>query len=744
MSRKSSSRKAWPVWQALVRRELDLKFMGTILVVLSLLTLLSLLSLAHGRLANFWLNLLQRGFGAGVWGLPLAMGSLGFWVIIHAMEQVPSMSWQKPMGVLLLYLCFVVAIDLAPGRALMEVALLLSPAASSAGGWIGHWLGQQLQGRAGIQGSWLILAGLALTGIYMMQKMLCQRGLHVLWQGLQHLWQRMGEVPAQAHAPKSWPDTRLYRVLHWMRSLQVDTAPLGKWYGHWEQSYLSMLRQLRRQRPAGAQSVPSAPAHTGAIQTETPLAAPGPAAPSPAVMNSAPMALKPQADHIGLASRWQLPDLNLILEDRERQAESDEHIRERGTLLQDTLALSGVPASFEGAYRGPSVTQYLIRPGCTERLDSKGQTRLTRVEASQIARLQNELALAAQSVRIEASVPGTGYVGIEIPNTISHAVSLKALCRSQQFQAMDAELPLALGEDVRSQSIVADLARMPHLLIAGAAGTGKSACINAIITTLLLVHTPDTLRFLVVDPKRMERSAYNGIPHWLDTAVIGVEETEQSLDWCVQEMERRYRLLNQARARDIRRCNARRRMQGEAIMPYIVVIIDEMADLMRLAPQAVERSVCRLARMARTVGMHLIMATRRPSADVITGLIKANFPVRIAFAVASQTDSRVILNMPGAERLLGQGDMLFAAPDAARPERVQGTWVSDQEIHRMVAYWKAARRSRAQALAAEQALQAWLASPQAGEPPVPVLQATGGKAGGADTDTRPASIPSWH
>ena len=395
---------------------------------------------------------------------------------------------------------------------------------------------------------------------------------------------------------------------------------------------------------------------------------------------------------VGSLQEWKLPPLSAVLNDWERVSDSDELIRDQGRLIQETLALFGVPADFEGAYKGPSVTQYLIKPGYVDRKVGSEQQRI-KVKVAKIAALSNDLALAlaAPSVRIEAPIPGTNYVGVEVPNQASNVVGLKELMESETFVEMKGRLRIALGEDVKGTAVVSDLARMPHLLIAGATGSGKSVCINSIIACLLLTHTPDSLRLLMVDPKMVELSVYNGIPHLLSPVVTEVDKAAAVLFWAVKEMERRYNLFSKANARDLKRYNEHLQKNGEKPLPMIVVIVDEMADLMMAAPEEVEKHICRLAQMARAVGIHLIIATQRPSVDVITGLIKANFPARIAFAVTSQTDSRVILDVPGAERLLGRGDMLFMAPDASKLERIQGTYLSDDEINKLVRYWRGIR-----------------------------------------------------
>jgi S-DNA-T family DNA segregation ATPase FtsK/SpoIIIE len=275
-----------------------------------------------------------------------------------------------------------------------------------------------------------------------------------------------------------------------------------------------------------------------------------------------------------------------------------------------------------------------------------------------------------------------------VPNESVSLVALRDVLESEAFQRLKSPLRFALGQDVAGNPAAADLSAMPHLLIAGATGSGKSVAVNAIICGLLLNNTPDDLRLLMVDPKRVELTGYNGIPHLLAPVVVDLERVVGALQWVAREMDQRYQRLADNGARNIVDYNNRLAAQGENRLPYLVVIIDELADLMMLAPDETERTITRLAQLARATGIHLVISTQRPSVDVVTGLIKANFPARVAFAVASGVDSRVIIDQPGAERLLGQGDMLFQAPDAAAPVRLQGTFVSDPEIQRLVTFWR--------------------------------------------------------
>lgn len=299
------------------------------------------------------------------------------------------------------------------------------------------------------------------------------------------------------------------------------------------------------------------------------------------------------------------------------------------------------------------------------------------------------LALSAERLRIQAPVPGQSYVGIEVPNPRATVVRMRTLLQSKAFVGARSPLAIALGRDVSGRPVVADLAKMPHLLIAGATGSGKSVCITSIAACLAMNNTPEQLKMVMIDSKMVELVRFNGLPHLLGKVETDVKRILGVLQWVTLEMDRRYKMLELARARDIASYNRKmaRRKNGQ-LMPRLVVLIDELADLMMAAPEQTEHNLVRLAQMARATGIHLVVATQRPSTDVVTGLIKANFPARIAFAVASGVDSRVILDAPGAEHLLGRGDMLFLAPDASAPQRAQGVFVSDREIDRLIDYWQ--------------------------------------------------------
>jgi S-DNA-T family DNA segregation ATPase FtsK/SpoIIIE len=382
---------------------------------------------------------------------------------------------------------------------------------------------------------------------------------------------------------------------------------------------------------------------------------------------------------------WVLPDIPEILnigQDVEPNEEFDQH---RAKIIEDTLESFGAPGQVVEVNRGPTITQFGVEP---DFIEVRGQKR--RVRVSKITSLADDLALAlaARRIRMEAPVPGKGYIGVEVPNEEIALVALRDAIQDPQFKRLKSPLRFSLGRDVSGAAFAADLAEMPHLLVAGTTGSGKSVCVNALISCFLLHNTPDDLRMIMVDPKRVELSGYDGIPHLLAPVVVELERVVGVLQWVSREMDQRYHKFSEAGARHISDYNKKALQEGEKKLPYLLVIIDELADLMMLAPTETEKAITRLAQLARATGIHLIISTQRPSTNVVTGLIKANFPARIAFATASGVDSRVILDQPGAETLLGRGDMLFQAPDAAAPIRLQGVFVSDNEIDKLVRYWR--------------------------------------------------------
>ena len=396
-----------------------------------------------------------------------------------------------------------------------------------------------------------------------------------------------------------------------------------------------------------------------------------------ATQNSAPTPGKEEAiialRKISKKFAYQKPPLELLQGDRGKPSSGD--IKANANIIKITLENFGIDVEMGEVAVGPTVTQYTLRP-------AEG------VKLAKITALNNDLslALAAHPIRIEAPIPGKSLVGIEVPNKAIATVGLRTLLEHKIFQEASQPLLFVLGRDVAGSPIFADLARMPHLLISGATGTGKSVSAHSLITSFLYRNPPEILRFIIVDPKRVELSVYNDIPHLLTPVITDPKKTIQALRWATKEMDRRYDLLSIHKVRDIASYHTELPKLGEKaeMLPYIVIIIDELADLMAVFPREVEASIIRLAQMARAVGIHLIVSTQRPSVEVITGLIKANITSRIAFQVASQIDSRTVLDMAGAEKLLGNGDMLFLAGDSAKPKRIQGAFVSEQEVKRVV------------------------------------------------------------
>lgn len=373
---------------------------------------------------------------------------------------------------------------------------------------------------------------------------------------------------------------------------------------------------------------------------------------------------------------WEYPPLSLLSEAPGQKADRGD-IKRIASVIEKTLQSFGIEARVVEVNLGPAVTQYALEIALGTKV-------------SKITALSNDLALATEAptgqIRIEAPIPGRSLVGIEIPNRSLEIVTLKTMLGSTTMQKHKSKLNVSLGLDVSGSPIAADIAKMPHILIAGTTGSGKSVLINAIISSLLFRASPQEVKLILVDPKRVEFTSFNGIPHLLTPVIVEPEKILSALKWAMGEMDRRYKLFAE---RGVRNIDGYNELSGFQALPYIVIIIDELADLMMFAPVEVEDAIARLAQMARATGIHLVIATQRPSVNVITGLIKANIPARIAFNVSSMIDSRVIIDMPGAEKLLGRGDMLYIPPDQAKPTRIQGAFVSEKEVKKVVEFLKA-------------------------------------------------------
>jgi len=616
---------------------------GLVLIALGVVTFISLVAPHQGRLGELWSLLLRRAFGLGAYIVALFLVAGGSLLLSRESIRRALLSrWQAIVGLELAFFAWLGLIHVVSS----EPSLILAQQGRR-GGYIGWALSQLLVPLLGKTLSILLLLLLTLLGVYLTLGV----PWPVLWWRLRWLWAKVGIwLRARFLAQRSSSFSESHRLAP---KPSLHSRPRAK---------------VERKRPA---PIPKRKRTSAKAE--------------PALAKKA-LAVKPTRRR----TSGKLPPLDLLLPD-EGQGGDDADARHRAQIIEETLEAFGIPARVVEWHRGPVVTQFGVEPGYIERQDREGNLRRYKIRVSKILSLTNDLALAlaASPIRIEAPVPGRAIVGIEVPNTKKSLVGLRGVLESPQFRKKRSKLRIALGRDVSGEPVVADLATMPHLLIAGATGSGKSVCLNAIIASLLFQNTPQELKLLLIDPKRVELSKYNGIPHLLAPIVTDVEKVIVALRWLTREMERRYRLFAQVGARNIAVYNRLAKKKGEETLPWIVVIIDELADLMLAAPEDVERTICRLAQMARATGIHLVIATQRPSVDVVTGLIKANFPARISFAVTSQVDSRVILDSPGAEKLLGRGDMLFMAPDSSKLQRIQGCFVSDKELEALAAFWRA-------------------------------------------------------
>jgi S-DNA-T family DNA segregation ATPase FtsK/SpoIIIE len=602
----------------------------------AVITVLSLLSFSQGTLTGNWLRLLRLGFGWGAYVLPIGLAGLGFWLFLAGFGRSVEVPVETVLGALLLFLG---ALGTVHYFATDPQALAQN---GEGGGHLGWLVSRALISALGDAGAILALIAVLVVGLIAFFSI----SVTGVLEALGALWQRaISRYPARSTGmPEVKPPPR------------DEGLPARV-----------MSRIGKRVRPTGTEAV-RVPQGEGDLLF-------------PRVMGS--------------TGDWQLPSPEDILDKGSEQELSQAEIRSKVRIIEETLTSLGVPGKVVEVNQGPTVTQFGVEPGFMERKDRSGKVRQVKVKVNRITALANDLALAlaASPIRIEAPVPGRSVVGIEVPNVSIALVGLHSVLESEAFHSIESKLRIALGQDVAGQPVAADLGQMPHLLIAGATGSGKSVCINSIITCLLLNNTPDDLRMIMVDPKMVELTNYNGIPHLLAPVVVELKRVVSTLNGVTTEMERRYKLFSQAGARNIETYNQMRATRAEEKLPYMVVLIDELADLMMVAPEEVERSICRIAQLARATGIHLVIATQRPSVDVVTGLIKANFPARVSFAVTSQVDSRVVVDTTGAEKLLGRGDMLYMASDSSKLVRLQGCFVSDTEIERLVNYWRGFRTS---------------------------------------------------
>lgn len=655
-SRRKTSKSKTPRFRLTTSQKVLL--VGIFIIFVTAILALSLLSPEQGQLTSWLASLMWRAFGWGAYFVPIISGAIGLYLILLGMDQPPELPTYRLWGAAVLFLvllAFGSMIIMMTNEAFTDFWQVAE--AGSGGGYAGSMIASLLTTLAGQLGAIFLLMVLGLMAAVLVSGITRED----MGRYLQAAVAR--DTADQEAVDGARPPIRLNPD----RTSASEPVQLTLVPHEAEEQVQEPTRQGRRSRKKKEQAKPP------------PTAQP--------VRASARTAVTEEAGYT-----WTLPVLGEILDSGSDLDLNNVAIREQVEIIEHTLESFGAPATVVEINQGPTVTQFGVEPNYIEMRSG----RRTKVKVSKIAGLADDLALAlaARSIRIQAPVPGKSYVGIEVPNPVKALVSLRDVMESAEFGRIKTTLGLGLGQNVSGQPIVADLAVMPHMLIAGTTGSGKSVLVNGIISCLLLQNTPTDLKLVMIDPKRVELTGYNGIPHLAAPVVVEMDRVISTLQWALREMDARYKAFADMGARHIEEYNRKiRRRKGTQKMPYIVIVVDELADLMMLAPEDTERSITRLAQLARATGIHMIIATQRPSVDVVTGLIKANFPARIAFAVASSTDSRVILDTSGAERLLGQGDMLFQKPDAPAPLRLQGCFVSDAELQRLVSYWQRARRS---------------------------------------------------
>ena len=597
---------------------------GIILLAFALITFLALIGASNGALLTPWASFLSLWFGWGSYLVAISIGLIGF-VFFRWDEEAFSLG--RLIAIEIVLLMTLSLLTIIGGNSVERVDMGMD------GGRIGWGLATL---------AWMVAGKVGGTALLIVLWILAAVSTFGLWK----------------------------RFEKWLMSLAGET--------HHEEAVVSVAKPLSEEEPEitdkskskKKKPAPLPPEFRKSLRASESQDSP-PGTPPPRSVN--------------------LPPLTIL--SGEQASHPDERtINQIAGLLEKTLSEFGIPAKVIGFRIGPTVTQFAVQPGFIKKTGSAEEdARLMKVRVAQIAALQKDLALAlsAERLRIQAPVPGKPYVGIEVPNARASVVRLRPMLETDTFYKVNAPLALALGRDVSGHPMVADLSRMPHLLIAGATGAGKSVCITSIAACLVMNNSPEELRLIMIDSKMVELLRYNGLPHLYGKVETDIDRIMGVLRWTVVEMEHRYRLLESAKARDLDSYNRKQsRRENFKPLPRIVVIIDELADLMMSAPDQTEHNLVRLAQMARATGIHLVVATQRPSTDVVTGLIKANFPARLAFSVASGIDSRVILDTTGAETLLGRGDMLFLNPEVGNPMRAQGVIVTDQEIDKLITHWQ--------------------------------------------------------
>jgi DNA segregation ATPase FtsK/SpoIIIE, S-DNA-T family len=663
------------------------------LIFIALATLIFFLTGTTGSIGTIYVLGMQQVFGAGAVIVPVALGVLGVAILIQERLSDTRFASTNVLGIVLVLTMLLV---------LLEFPQHIYPFAhperfGKGGGLVGYAIVNLLDIAIGRPAALLIVIMLLLVGILLTFNITLRELVPGMAGWLHNLWQTVLGEPSPPRAAQEQSDD-LNTAIRTVTGRKPPPAPnqapedviltpiaerptRASLFRRAEEE-----REAQKPKPSDAQPAAEAaallPDETAPTPAPQPANAEHPASPA-AEGQEAGARVQERLESFDVPvihMAWPLPTLNLL--DTPvvpiSNGEQEQVLTRLARRIEETLQSFKVEAQVIDKHIGPVVTQFELQPAIG-------------VKISKITTLEKDLALAlaAPSIRIEAPIPGKSVVGIEIPNPTVSLVTLRHVVDSPPFEGHKGKLKLPLGKDVSGTPIVADMTRMPHLLVAGSTGSGKSVAINAFLCGLLLKHTPEELRFILIDPKMVELTVYNRVPHLLSPVVTELERVVPTLRWATREMERRYKIFARHGCRNLESYLQRARQRADLEpMPYIILIIDELADLMMMAPDDVETQICRLAQMARATGIHLIIATQRPSVDVITGLIKANFPSRIAFAVTSQVDSRVILDTPGAERLLGRGDMLYMAADSAKLQRMQGTYVSDKEVENIVQFWR--------------------------------------------------------
>jgi S-DNA-T family DNA segregation ATPase FtsK/SpoIIIE len=635
---------SWPTISPDVTRSL----VGIVLLAFGAITLIALILPGQGRLTDIWRDAIAPWFGSGRWLLPFLLLAAGAYV-----ERVPrdAGSWQLTLaGVAISY---------------VGVLGLLAFTGKDHGGNIGEWEMKTFGGLITRVGAFVLLAAIAISGLLLALDMSLPRLMGPLHRAVVGLFSGLGgdrdDSPPEPSRARPRP-TGMVPV-----DDREDVVP---------------RRAVPVPTPSEAPMSQTVVSGTRSSPGQLPLREPGRFSGATGGIGAALAVAEPDLLEADDAQRpfdkaWSLPSIELLSDRADLAAGRTDHATNI-RIIEEKLQSFDIPAEVIATNTGPVVTQYEVRP--------RPHIKLSRIEA-----LADDLAmaLAARSIRIEAPIPGKDVVGIEIPNMKSEVVGFRRLIDETKMLDAESRLSFALGRDVSGKAYAVDLAKMPHLLIAGATGSGKSVCVNALITSLLMHSKPDEVRLILVDLKRVELGPYQKLPHLVTPVINEPREARAALNGAVREMEERYKALAAKSARNIAAYNALPNLPRGERLPYILIVVDELADLIMREGRKVEDPIVKIAQKARAVGIHLVLATQRPSVNVVTGLIKANVPSRIAFAMASMIDSRTVLDAPGAEDLIGRGDMLYQPVDLPRPIRLQGVFVSDDEVNRVTDDWRA-------------------------------------------------------